>query len=37
MATVLLVDDTPEVTAVLGAFFERSGHLVVRAHSRRRR
>jgi two-component system, NtrC family, response regulator AtoC len=33
MATVLLVDDTPEVTAVLGAFFERSGHLVVRAHS----
>ena len=33
MATVLLIDDTPEITAVLGAFFERSGHQVVRAHS----
>jgi two-component system, NtrC family, response regulator AtoC len=33
MATVLLIDDTPEVTAVLGAFFERAGHQVVRAHS----
>jgi len=33
MATVLIVDDTPEITTVLGAFFERSGHQVVRAHS----
>jgi len=33
MSTVLLVDDTPEVTAVLGAFFERAGHQVVRVHS----
>ncbi|HEY2898049.1 MAG TPA: sigma-54 dependent transcriptional regulator [Gemmatimonadaceae bacterium] len=33
MATVLLIDDTPEVTAVLGAFFERAGHQVVRVHS----
>jgi two-component system response regulator AtoC len=33
MATVLLIDDTPEVTAVLGAFFERAAHQVVRAHS----
>ena len=33
MATVLLIDDTPEVTTVLGALFERAGHQVVRAHS----
>ena len=33
MATILLIDDTPEVTAVLGAFFERAGHQVVRVHS----
>jgi DNA-binding NtrC family response regulator len=33
MATVLVIDDTPEVTAVLGAFFERAGHQVVRVHS----
>ena len=33
MATVLIIDDTPEVAAVLGAFFERAGHQVVRVHS----
>ena len=33
MATVLVIDDTPEVTAVLGAFFERAGDQVVRVHS----
>ncbi|MEP7064728.1 MAG: sigma-54 dependent transcriptional regulator [Gemmatimonadota bacterium] len=33
MATVLVIDDTPAVTAVLGAFFERAGHQVVRVHS----
>ncbi len=33
MATVLVIDDTPAVTAVLGAFFERAGDQVVRAHS----
>lgn len=33
MATILIIDDTPEVAAVLGAFFERAGHQVVRVHS----
>jgi two-component system response regulator AtoC len=33
VATVLVIDDTPEITAVLGAFFERAGHQVVRVHS----
>jgi DNA-binding NtrC family response regulator len=33
MATILVIDDTPQVTAVLGAFFERAGHQVVRVHS----
>src|SRR5689334_22698304 len=33
MATVLLIDDTPEVTAELDAFFDRAGHRVVRVHS----
>ena len=31
MATILLIDDDPGITASLGAFFERRGHLVVRA------
>jgi DNA-binding NtrC family response regulator len=33
MATVLLIDDTPEVTAILGAFFERAGHQVMGVQS----
>jgi len=33
VATILVIDDTPEITAVLGAFFERAGHQVVRVHS----
>jgi DNA-binding NtrC family response regulator len=33
MATVLIVDDEPEVTASFGAFFERSGHQVLRART----
>ena len=33
MATILVIDDTPEITAVLGAFFERAGHQVVRVLS----
>ena len=33
MATVLVIDDMPEVAAVMGAFFERAGHQVVRVHS----
>lgn len=33
MATILVIDDSPEVTTVLGAFFERAGHQVVRVHS----
>ena len=33
MATVLVIDDTPAVAAVIGAFFERAGHQVVRMHS----
>src|SRR6478672_2838752 len=32
MATVLLINDTPEVTAELDAFFDRAGHRVVRVH-----
>ena len=31
MATILIIDDDPSVTAALGAFFERGGHQVVRA------
>jgi len=31
MATILIVDDDPGVSAVLGAFFERRSHHVVRA------
>lgn len=30
MATILIIDDDPSVTAALGAFFERGGHHVVR-------
>ena len=33
MATILVIDDTPQVTTMLGAFFERAGHQVVRVHS----
>ena len=35
MATILLIDDERDVTAVLGSFFEREGHHVIRAHSGR--
>lgn len=31
MATILIIDDDPGVSATLGAFFERRSHLVVRA------
>ncbi|MDQ6831341.1 MAG: response regulator [Gemmatimonadota bacterium] len=31
MATILIVDDDPQVTSAIGAFFERGGHHVVRA------
>lgn len=33
MPTVLIVDDEPHITSALGAFFERGGHQVLRAHS----
>ena len=33
MSTILLIDDEREITAVLGAFFERNGHQVLRAHT----
>lgn len=33
MSTILLIDDERDITAVLGTFFERGGHQVVRAHS----
>jgi DNA-binding NtrC family response regulator len=33
MATVLIIDDEPDVANALGAFFERGGHHVVRANS----
>ena len=33
MATILIIDDDPGVSAVLGAFFERRSHHVVRAGS----
>lgn len=33
MATVVVIDDTPEVTAVLDGVFERAGHRVVRVHN----
>jgi two-component system response regulator HydG len=33
MSTILLIDDEREITSVLGAFFERTGHQVVRAHT----
>jgi DNA-binding NtrC family response regulator len=31
MATILIIDDEPAVVTALGAFFERSGHQIVRA------
>ena len=33
MATILLIDDEPDITATLGRFFERSRHQVEVAHS----
>ena len=33
MASILLIDDEASITASLGAFFERSGHTVHRAHT----
>ena len=33
MPTILLIDDERDITAVLGSFFERDGHQVIRAHS----
>lgn len=33
MPTVLIIDDEPHITSALGAFFERAGHQVLRAHS----
>src|SRR5512140_3721332 len=33
MATVVVIDDTPEVTAVLDDVFERAGHRVVRVRN----
>src|SRR5688572_22294301 len=33
MASILLIDDEVPITASLGAFFERSGHTVHRAHT----
>jgi len=33
MPTVLIVDDEPHITSALGAFFERAGHQVLRAHT----
>ena len=32
MATILIIDDEPDITAALGTYFERGGHQVVRAH-----
>jgi DNA-binding NtrC family response regulator len=33
MATILVIDDEPEITSVLATFFERAGHQVLRAHT----
>ena len=33
MSTVLIIDDEPDITSALGAYFERSGHQVSLAHS----
>ena len=33
MATIVIIDDEVELAAALGAFFERAGHQVVRAHT----
>jgi two-component system, NtrC family, response regulator AtoC len=33
MASILIIDDEPAITAALAQYFERSGHEVVRAHS----
>ena len=33
MATIVIIDDEVELAAALGAFFERMGHQVVRAHT----
>lgn len=33
MATVLIIDDEPDITSALGTFFERAGHQVMRAHT----
>src|SRR5688500_12059785 len=33
MASILIIDDEPSITASLGTFFERAGHVVQRAHT----
>jgi DNA-binding NtrC family response regulator len=33
MPTVLIVDDEPDITSFLGAYFERAGHQVLSAHT----
>lgn len=33
MPTVLIIDDERDITAALGAYFERQGHEVIRAHT----
>jgi DNA-binding NtrC family response regulator len=35
MATILAVDDEPDITGMVAAYFERGGHQVLRAHSGR--